>query len=520
MNRKKALISVSDKNGIVELAKALQLANWEILSTGGTAKYLRENNITITDVASVTGFPEILDGRVKTLHPKIHGALLAIPDDKKHQEQIIEHEIRLINLLVVNLYPFVQTISKSNISIEEAIENIDIGGPAMIRAASKNNKYLTVVVSPDYYPQLISYINNGQIPDESERRQLAARAFAHTSNYDLAITKYLAKLDKTNKNINEIDTKLPAEINLNLQQCQSMRYGENAHQSAALYSLNHQIEGFSNAKIIQGKAMSFNNFADANAALGCLLEFSKPACVIIKHANPCGVAVADNIHKAYNLAFACDPVSAFGGILAFNRIVSADTANAIGEQFAEVIIAPEYSVEALAIFAKKTNLRILQMPIVKTQTLDIRFISGGYLIQTPDEIVTEKELKVVSKAKPTDKDLAELVFAFTVAKHVKSNAIIFAKDGQTLGIGAGQMSRVDSTRIAVFKAGDRGFNLNGAYAASDAFFPFRDGLDELAKAGAKAVIHPGGSMRDSEVINAADEHGLIMVFSGVRHFRH
>lgn len=514
---RRALLSVSDKQGLIPFAQLLQAQGWEILSTGGTAKYLRDAGINLREVAEITGFPEILEGRVKTLHPHIHGALLAKRDDSSHQAQLQEFGIGLIDLLVVNLYPFVETIAKTNVSLDEAIENIDVGGPAMIRAAAKNHAHVLVLVDPHDYPIVMKSIDQGNLPDINGRRAFAQKAFAHTSSYDHAVQAYLQKTLMPSNHVSA----LPASLSTTWVEIQAMRYGENAHQNAALYApLGQPPQGLVGAKVLQGKAMSYNNFSDTDAALRCVMEFSSPACVIVKHANPCGVALGETILLAYQRAFSCDPTSAFGGIIAFNRDVDAQVASAIGEQFAEVVVGPNFTDEALLIFSKKTNLRLIQMSFDQRPiTLEMRTILGGLLVQTPDNKIVD-EMSVVSRAQPTSKDWEDLRFAFTVAKHVKSNAIVFTRDGQTLGIGAGQMSRVDSTRIAAWKAQDRGFNVQGAVAASDAFFPFRDGLDALAKAGARAVIQPGGSMRDEEVIQAANEHGLIMVTTGIRHFRH
>ena len=519
MRNKRALISVSDKNGIIELSKTLKKNNWEILSTGGTTKVLRDNEISVIDVEDITEFPELLNGRVKTLHPKIYGGLLAIHENNDHLHEIKYHQIELIDLLVVNLYPFKQKANDSSKSHAEIVENIDIGGPAMIRAAAKNYQYITVVINPNYYPKLINYLNKNSLPDEQQRCKLAEIAFGHTFEYDQAISCYLGK--KNNSYIDNQNT-LTKQINLNLIKKHTMRYGENPHQIAGIYSVDNAQHGLLNVKIIQGKEMSFNNYADADAALNCIQELDQPACVIIKHTNPCGVAIGKDIYNAYQKAYGCDPISAFGGIIAFNQKVDKPTATAINQQFAEVVLAPKYSEDALEILSKKKNLRIVQFPTANFQSdsLEFRSIQGGFLVQSKDAIITKDQLQTVTQKSPDDQELAELKFGFTVTKHVKSNAIVLSKNFQAIGIGAGQTSRIDSTKIAIKKAQDQGFELNGAFASSDAFFPFRDGIDELARAGIKAVIQPGGSIKDSEVITAADQHGIKMVFTNIRHFRH
>ncbi len=517
---KQALISVSDKSGVVEFASGLNQLGVKILSTGGTAKLLADKGIPVTEVADYTGFPEMLDGRVKTLQPKVHAGILARRDLPEHVATLKKHEIPTIDLVVVNLYPFAATIAKPDCSLEDAIENIDIGGPTMVRAAAKNYGHVAVVTDPGDYADVLSEMqtNTCSVSDLT-RFDLAKKAFSHTAAYDSAISNYL-----TSTNPDGTKSPFPAQINFNFGKLQDMRYGENPHQQAAFYrDLEPVPGGIADYTQLQGKELSYNNIGDADAAWELVKTFNQPACVIVKHANPCGVAVADSPHNAYKLAYATDPTSAFGGIIAFNRELDVDSASQItANQFVELIIAPSASEAALKVAAAKQNVRVLTVPLSNAHNLfDFKRVSGGLLVQTPDVLnVQASQLKVVTGLQPSKKQLQDLLFAWRVAKYVKSNAIVFCKDGQTLGVGAGQMSRVDSTRIASIKAQNAGLSLNDSVVASDAFFPFRDGLDVLASAGAKAVIQPGGSMRDAEVIAAADEHGIAMVFTGYRHFRH
>jgi phosphoribosylaminoimidazolecarboxamide formyltransferase / IMP cyclohydrolase len=509
---RRALVSVSDKSGVVELARELAALGIELLSTGGTAKLLQKEGLAVTEVSSYTGFAEMLDGRVKTLHPKIHGGLLARRDDPQHMQAIRAAGISPIDLLVVNLYPFAATVADPDCSLETAIENIDIGGPAMLRAAAKNYAGVTVLVDPADYARVLSELRAGGVA-EATRFALAKKAFAHTAAYDGAIANYLSSREGG----------FPETLTLQLQKLQELRYGENPHQRAAFYRDAHPVAGsLASYRQVQGKELSFNNIADADAAWECVKSFGEPACVIVKHANPCGVATAESLLEAYDKAFRCDPVSAFGGILAFNRALDRVAAQALGRQFAEVIIAPRVEPEAQKEFAAKANLRVLEVPMShEVQVLDYTRVGGGLLVQTSDaELLSDKDLKVVTRKRPTEAQERDLLFAWRVAKFVKSNAIVFCAGGATLGIGAGQMSRLDSVRVAALKAKDAKLNLRGAVVASDAFFPFRDGLDALADAGAAAVIQPGGSVRDAEVIAAADERGIAMLFTGMRHFRH
>jgi phosphoribosylaminoimidazolecarboxamide formyltransferase / IMP cyclohydrolase len=509
---RRALVSVSDKSGVVELARELAALGIELLSTGGTAKLLQKEGLAVTEVSSYTGFAEMLDGRVKTLHPKIHGGLLARRDDPQHMQAIRAAGISPIDLLVVNLYPFAATVADPDCSLETAIENIDIGGPAMLRAAAKNYAGVTVLVDPADYARVLSELRAGGVA-EATRFALAKKAFAHTAAYDGAIANYLSSREGG----------FPETLTLQLQKLQELRYGENPHQRAAFYRDAHPVAGsLASYRQVQGKELSFNNIADADAAWECVKSFGEPACVIVKHANPCGVATAESLLEAYDKAFRCDPVSAFGGILAFNRALDRVAAQALGRQFAEVIIAPRVEPEAQKEFAAKANLRVLEVPMShEVQVLDYTRVGGGLLVQTSDaELLSDKDLKVVTRKRPTEAQERDLLFAWRVAKFVKSNAIVFCAGGATLGIGAGQMSRLDSVRVAALKAKDAKLDLRGAVVASDAFFPFRDGLDALADAGAAAVIQPGGSVRDAEVIAAADERGIAMLFTGMRHFRH
>ena len=516
---KQALISVSDKTGIIEFARALQKRNIAILSTGGTAKLLNKEGIKVTEVAQYTGYPEMLDGRVKTLHPKIHGGILAKREDSQHRAAIKEAGIEPIDLIVVNLYPFRQTVAQSNVILEEAIENIDIGGPSMLRGAAKNYRDVTAITDPtDYAVVLKEMDEHGGATTLTTRFKLAQKVFSHTAFYDGAISNYLSSLEDDGKR-----GTFPATFNLQFEKLQQLRYGENPHQQAAFYRDVHPAAGaLVHLTQLQGKELSYNNIADADGAWECVKTFDQAACVIVKHANPCGIAVAASILEAYIKAFATDPTSAFGGIIAFNRKVDKNTAEAVIKQFVEVVIAPEFSAEAKTVFSQKANIRLLSVPLAQqAHDYDLKRIGGGVLIQTPDNLnISLANLKPVTKVKPNDQQLSDLLFAWRVAKFVKSNAIVFCKNGQTLGVGAGQMSRVDSARIAAIKAENAKLSLAGSVVASDAFFPFRDGVDVVAKAGATAIIQPGGSMRDDEVIAAADELGIAMVFTGVRHFRH
>lgn len=521
MNKiERALLSVSDKTGIVEFATRLNELGIELLSTGGTAKLLAEAGLPVKEVSSHTGFPEMMAGRIKTLHPKIHGGLLGRrgTDDAIMQE----HDIAPIDLVVVNLYPFAQTVAKPDCSLTDAIENIDIGGPTMLRAAAKNHADVTVVIDPQDYDRVLSQITENGATDDATRFDLALKTFEHTAQYDGTIANYLGTIRENG----ERET-FPRTFNSQFQLKQNMRYGENPHQQAAFYTEAEPANGSVSAAVqLQGKALSYNNIADTDAALECVKIFTEqPACVIVKHANPCGVATANDLKTAYDRAFETDPTSAFGGIIAFNHELDADTAKAIiDRQFVEVIIAPTVSDAAQKIISEKRNVRLLQCGDFNQnsdQTLDFKRVSGGLLVQDRDtRIVTENELKVVTRNSPDAAQMADLLFAWRVAKFVKSNAIVYAKDQQTVGIGAGQMSRVVSSRIAGIKATDAGLTVPGSVMASDAFFPFRDGLDAAADAGITAVIQPGGSMRDEEVIAAANEHGIAMVFTGMRHFRH
>ncbi|MDT8363146.1 MAG: bifunctional phosphoribosylaminoimidazolecarboxamide formyltransferase/IMP cyclohydrolase [Nitrosomonas sp.] len=517
MTVKQALISVSDKTGIVELATALQQMNFRILSTGGTAKILQEKGLAVTEVSDYTGFPEMLDGRVKTLHPKIHAGILARPELAEHRDAMEMAQIPSIDLVIVNLYPFEQTVARPDCLLAEAIENIDIGGPTLIRAAAKNYPHVLVVTDPqDYETLLIKLKSDDDL--QTYRFTLAKKAFTHTAHYDAAISNYLTALDTVHQ-----PQAFPDQLNLNFVLTELLRYGENPHQQAAFYRDTRNFAGsLADYRQVQGKALSYNNIADTDAAWGCVNTFEQSACVIVKHANPCGVAMADTLLQAYQKAFATDPVSAFGGIIAFNRIVDEDTIHAILNQFVEVIVAPSFTDAALHALAGKPNIRALIIPSeTHKNNFDLKRVDGGLLVQTPDTLdVTREQLRMVTKLKPTVAQLTDCLFAWCTAKFVKSNAIVFCADGQTLGIGAGQMSRVDSVRIASTKARQAGFDLAGSVVASDAFFPFRDGIDVLADAGASVVIQPGGSIRDEEIIAAADERGLIMAFTDTRHFRH
>ena len=519
---KRALISVSDKSGIVEFGKALVEFGVEILSTGGTAQILRENGVSVKDVANHTGFPEIMGGRVKTLHPKIHGGILARRTNQDDKEAMKKHGIDSIDLVVINLYPFAEVVSKG-MEFSVCVENIDIGGPAMIRAAAKNHTSVAIATDPDDYPQIIESLKskNG-CTDESLRSRLAAKAFSLTTSYDGSVATYLSQKHKD---------ELPQEIIFSGKRKSLLRYGENPHQRAALYIEEPNVPCVANAELIQGKELSYNNIADADAALEIVSDFSQASIAIIKHANPCGVAINDNPIKAYRAALACDPTSAFGGIVASNRALNRETAEAITETFTEVVVAPDADEDALSIFSKKQNLRLLLTRgslDVKTSRLMAKPIFGGLLVQDRDNNNLKREdLQFVTKRKPSEEELSDLMFAFTICKHVKSNAIIYAHNGATVGIGAGQMSRIDSARIAAWKASEAAEASSetrsktvGSVVASDAFFPFPDGLLATVEAGATSVIQPGGSVRDEEVIDAANEAGIAMVFTGIRHFKH
>ena len=515
----RALISVSDKTGVLEFARALADAGVEILSTGGTAKLLADNGVAVIEVADYTGFPEMLDGRVKTLHPKVHGGILGRRDLPEHVAKMAEHNIGNIDLVCVNLYPFEATIANPDCSLEDAIENIDIGGPTMVRSAAKNWAHVAIVTDSADYAALTEELKaNAGALSKATRFELAKKAFTHTAAYDGAISNYLTALVDNGER-----QAFPNRLNAQFVKVQDMRYGENPHQAAAFYrDLDPAAGTLAHYRQLQGKELSYNNIADSDAAWEAVKTFDEPACVIVKHANPCGVAVAADPLSAYRLAFATDTTSAFGGIIAFNREVDAQTVEAVSAQFLEVLIAPAFTAEAKELIAKKPNVRVLEVPLaVGANRFDLKRVGGGLLVQTPDlKNIGVDELRIVTKAKPTASQLSDLLFAWRVAKFVKSNAIVFAAGGQTAGIGAGQMSRVDSTRIAARKAQDAGLSLAHAVAASDAFFPFRDGVDVIAEQGISAIIQPGGSLRDAEVIAAADEHGIAMVLTGCRHFRH
>ena len=514
----RALLSVSDKSGIVEFARALAALGVQIVSTGGTAKLLEKEGIAVTEVSAYTGFPEMLDGRVKTLHPKIHAGLLARRDDPGHLAALRSAGIPPIDLLVVNLYPFQASVADPDCSFEEAIENIDIGGPTLLRAAAKNHAGVGAVVDPADYARVLEEMRSSGGISEATRFALAQKVFAHTAAYDGAIANYLSSLDAGRRR-----REYPDVLSLQFARLQDLRYGENPHQSAALYRDERPVAGsLATCRQLQGKELSYNNIADADAAWECVKSFAEPACVIVKHSNPCGVATGASLAAAYEKAFKTDPGSAFGGILAFNRALDRAAAEAASQQFAEVIVAPRVEPEAQEVFAKKANVRVLEVPLSHdVQAHDYKRVGGGLLVQTTDaKTVKRDELKVVTKKQPTEPQWSDLLFAWRVAKFVKSNAIVFCRDGMTLGVGAGQMSRVDSSRLAVMKAQAAKLSLAGSVVASDAFFPFRDGLDVVAEAGAHAVIQPGGSVRDDEVIAAADERGVAMVLTGVRHFRH
>ena len=525
----RALVSVSDKTGVVDFCRALAARGVQILSTGGTAALLAKEGIAVTEVSAHTGFPEMLDGRVKTLHPKVHGGLLARRDLPAHMAALEQHGIPTIDLLVVNLYPFEATVAKPGCTLEDAIENIDIGGPAMVRSAAKNWKDVAVLTDASQYAGVLAELARDGKVSEKTRFALAVAAFNRISNYDAAISDYLSSLTPEGGR-----AEFPAQSNGRFVKLQDLRYGENPHQSAAFYRDLHPAPGsLVLAKQLQGKELSYNNIADADAAWECVKSFERPACVIIKHANPCGVAVGANAAEAYAKAFKTDPTSAFGGIIAFNVPVDGAAAEQIARQFVEVLIAPAYAKEALEVFAKRANVRVLEISLEGVKrgagtaweqgrnAHDLKRVGSGLLIQSADNHeLSRAELKTVTKLKPSPAQLDDLMFAWTVAKYVKSNAIVFCRDGATVGVGAGQMSRVDSARIAAIKAQNAKLEIRGSVVASDAFFPFRDGLDAVIDVGAAAVIQPGGSVRDDEVIAAADERGIAMVFTGVRHFRH
>lgn len=520
---RRALISVSDKSGVAEFAKRLSAAGIELISTGGTARKLREAGLKVKDVSEVTSFPEMMDGRIKTLHPRIHGGLLARRDDAAHRNAMGAHDIPEIDLLIVNLYPFEETM-KRGAGFDECVENIDIGGPAMVRAAAKNHAYVGVVTMPEDYERVAEEIESAGGLTPETRKNLAAKAFAMTAGYDSAISGWLQ---------HEVGGGFPQRFSVAGRLASELRYGENPHQAAAFYHTGNERPGVASAKQVQGKELSYNNLNDTDAAFELVAEFdpSTPAVAIIKHANPCGVSIGGDLRSAYENALRCDPVSAFGGIIALNQKITAQAAEKIVEIFTEVVVAPDADDDALSIFAKKKNLRLLltgALPAPDAEGLFVKPLAGGFLVQSRDNrCVTQSDLKVVTKRKPSPQELEDMLFAFKVAKHVKSNAIVYAKDQATVGIGAGQMSRLDSSRIAARKAvdaaeasGAREPLTTGSVVASDAFFPFADGLLAAAEAGATAVIQPGGSMRDEEVIAAADDAGLAMVFTGVRHFRH
>jgi phosphoribosylaminoimidazolecarboxamide formyltransferase/IMP cyclohydrolase len=529
-----ALLSVSDKTGIVELARALHGLGVRLLSTGGTAKLLADNGLAVTEVAELTGFPEMLDGRVKTLHPKVHGGLLARRDLPEHMAALQRHGISTIDFLVVNLYPFEATVAKPGCTLEDAIENIDIGGPAMVRSGAKNWKDVAVLTDASQYAKVVEELKASGRVSQQTKFALSVAAFNRISNYDAAISDYLSSLQSDpGSSPGQVPSRsaFPAQANGRFVKLQDLRYGENPHQQAAFYRDLYPAPGsLVMAQQLQGKELSYNNIADADAAWECVKSFDTPACVIVKHANPCGVAVGKDPLEAYSKAFQTDPTSAFGGIIAFNRPLDGASAQAVVKQFVEVLMAPDFTPEALAAFAGKQNVRLLKIalppggarPWDKGQNMmDIKRVGSGLLMQTADNHeLALADLKVVTKKQPTQQELQDLLFAWKVAKYVKSNAIVFCKDGMTMGVGAGQMSRLDSARIASIKAQHAKLSLQGTAVASDAFFPFRDGLDVVVDAGATCVIQPGGSMRDQEVIDAANERGVAMVFSGVRHFRH
>ena len=522
-----ALISVSDKRGVLEFARELSALGVKLLSTGGTAALLRDAGLAVTDVSEHTGFPEMLDGRVKTLHPKVHGGILARRDLAEHMDTIAAHDISRIDLVVVNLYPFQATVARPDCTLEDAIENIDIGGPTMVRAAAKNHGNeaggVGIVTDPEDYASIVAELKaNAKALSYKTRFALAVKAFTHTARYDSAISNHLTAL--VSNDAGDVSKQAyPERFQLAFDKVQNLRYGENPHQSAAFYKEPNAPEGgIASYTQLQGKELSYNNIADADAAWECVKAFDTTACVIVKHANPCGVALGASPLEAYKKAFSTDPTSAFGGIIAFNGEVDRAAAEAVSAQFLEVLIAPSYTADALELLRAKQNVRVLTCPLGKPAgALDYKRVGGGLLVQSADEArIQLADLKIVTQRAPTEAELRDMLFAWRVAKYVKSNAIVYCKDGMTVGVGAGQMSRVDSARIARIKAENAGLQIAGCVVASDAFFPFRDGLDVLAQAGATAVIQPGGSMRDAEVIAAADEQNIAMVFTGFRHFRH
>ena len=519
-NNKRALISVSDKTGIVPFAKGLKNLGMEILSTGGTAKHLRENGIEVTDVSSVTNFPEMMDGRVKTLHPAIHGGLLGLRNNPEHMSAMEKHQIRPIDMVVVNLYPFAKTVLKPGVTPEEAIEQIDIGGPSMIRSASKNHESVLVLTDPSDYEMILDLLLKEPEIGMDVRRNLARKAFATTGEYDRRIALYFEGLLSGGVSQSS-ESELQETISLSLTKIQSLRYGENPHQAAALYAPAGERTGFANASKLHGKELSYNNFLDAQAAWSLVSEFSEPSVVIVKHNNPCGVSLGETLVSAYIQARDTDPVSSFGGVVATNRPVDLETAQEMSKIFLEVVIAPGFTKEALDILMKKKDIRllVLKMESASKRGLDLRNIDGAFLVQTPDTLVAPPlaDLKFEGDIKPTQSQVADALFAFAVGKHVKSNAIILVKDRMTIGIGAGQMSRVDSVRLSGMKATR---STQGTILASDAFFPFRDGIDEAAKLGVAGIIQPGGSIRDAEVFQAVKDHGMFMILTGMRHFRH
>jgi phosphoribosylaminoimidazolecarboxamide formyltransferase/IMP cyclohydrolase len=524
-----ALLSVSDKTGIVDFARTLHDSGVKLLSTGGTAKLLADNGLPVTEVSEITGFPEMLDGRVKTLHPRVHGGLLARRDVPEHMAALKEHGIGTIDLLIINLYPFAKATANPDCTLEDAIENIDIGGPAMLRAAAKNWQDVAVVIDPADYPQVIAELKSADGLQKKTKFALAKKVFAHTAAYDGMITNYLTALgDDAELHGEAVPPRgdYPATLTLQFSKVQDMRYGENPHQGAAFYRDAQPAAGtLAGWHQLQGKELSFNNIADSDAAWDCVKTFDTPACVIVKHANPCGVAIGASPLEAYSKAFKTDPTSAFGGIIAFNRTLDGAAAEAVVRQFVEVVIAPSVTPEARTIFAAKQNVRVLEVALPENgatmNAMDFKRVGGGVLVQSADSRnVLPSELRVVTRTVPTQQQMVDLMFAWKVAKFVKSNAIVFCANGMTMGVGAGQMSRIDSARIAGIKADNAGLTLKGTAVASDAFFPFRDGLDVVCDAGATCVIQPGGSLRDAEVINAADERGIAMVLTGTRHFRH
>ena len=540
----RALLSVSDKTGVLDLARDLHALGVALISTGGTAKLLADAGLPVTEVAEVTGFPEMLDGRVKTLHPKVHGGLLARRDTPAHMAALAAHGIDTIDLLVVNLYPFESTVAKAGCTLADAIENIDIGGPAMVRSAAKNWKDVAVLTDASQYAEVVAELKTAKVVSDATRFKLAVAAFNRISNYDAAISEFLSAIDLSNglpeQEAAPVRTLFPAQSNGRFIKLQDLRYGENPHQQAAFFRDLHPAPGsLVTATQLQGKELSYNNIADADAAWECVKSFDASACVIVKHANPCGVAVGATALEAYSKAFQTDPTSAFGGIIAFNRPVDEAAAQQVAKQFVEVLMAPAFTPEALAVFKTKVNVRILQIDLPASygndaatraglsawdqgrNAVDVKRVGSGLLMQTADNHeLTLADLKVVTVKQPTPAQLQDLLFAWKVATYVKSNAIVFCANGMTMGVGAGQMSRLDSARIASIKAQAAGLSLAGTAVASDAFFPFRDGLDVVADAGATCVIQPGGSMRDQEVIDAANDRGVAMVYSGVRHFRH